>query len=51
MVPQRALFLVCGYSPQLNKCSFSSYPLKAKYVELMGKGNEYNSSYVYYQAK
>jgi hypothetical protein len=30
-----SLFLVCGSSPRLNKCSFSSYPLKAKYVELM----------------
>jgi hypothetical protein len=29
--------LVCGSTPRLNKCSFSSYPLKAKYVELMGK--------------
>jgi hypothetical protein len=47
----RALFLVCGSSPRLNKCSFSSYPLKAKYVELMGKGVGYNSSYVYCQAK
>jgi hypothetical protein len=27
--------LVCVSSPWLNKCSFSSYPLKAKYVELM----------------
>jgi hypothetical protein len=33
----QALFLVCGSSPRLNKCFFSSYPLKAKYVELMGK--------------
>jgi hypothetical protein len=24
----RALFLVCGSSPRLNKCSLSSYPLK-----------------------
>jgi hypothetical protein len=31
------LFLVCGSSPQLDKYSFSFYPLKAKYVELMGK--------------
>jgi hypothetical protein len=44
-------FLVCGSSPRLNKCSFSSYPLKAKYVELMGKGKGYNSSHVYSQAK
>jgi hypothetical protein len=36
---------------QLNKCSFSSYPLNAKYVELMGKGEGYNSSYVCCQAK
>jgi hypothetical protein len=43
--------LVCGSSPQLNKCSFSSYPLKAKYVELMGKGKGYNSSHIYCQAK
>jgi hypothetical protein len=52
MVPQhlgaRALFLVYGSSPRLNKCSFSSYPLKAKYVELLGKGKGYNSSYVYW---
>jgi hypothetical protein len=47
----RALLLVCGSSPWLNKCSFSSYPPKAKYVELMGKGKGYNSSYVYCQAK
>jgi hypothetical protein len=47
----RALFLVCGSSPQLNKCPSSSYPLKAKYVELMGKGKGYNSSHVYCQAK
>jgi hypothetical protein len=30
---------------------FSSYPLKAKYVELMGKEKWYNSSHVYCQAK
>jgi hypothetical protein len=30
---------------------FSSYPLKAKYVELMGKDKGYNSSYVYCQVK
>jgi hypothetical protein len=47
----RALFLVCGFSPLLNKCSFSSYPLKAKYVELVSKGKGYNSSHVYCQAK
>ena len=47
----RALFLVCGSSPRLNKCSFSSYPLKAKYMEPMGKEKRYNSSYVYFQAK
>jgi hypothetical protein len=34
----QALFFVCGSSPQLNNCSFSSYPIKAKYVELMIKG-------------
>jgi hypothetical protein len=45
------LFLVCDSSPQLNKWSFSSYPLKAKYVELMGKEKGYNSSHVYCQAK
>jgi hypothetical protein len=28
-----------------------SYPLKAKYVELMGKEKRYNSSHIYYQAK
>jgi hypothetical protein len=30
---------------------FSSYPLKAKYVELMGKDKGYNSSHAYYQVK
>jgi hypothetical protein len=30
---------------------FSSYPLKAKYVELMGKDKGYNSSHVYCQVK
>jgi hypothetical protein len=30
---------------------FSSYPLKAKYVDLMGKDKGYNSSYVYCQVK
>jgi hypothetical protein len=30
---------------------FSSYPLKAKYVELMGKDRGYNSSHVYCQDK
>jgi hypothetical protein len=30
---------------------FSSYPLKVKYVELMGKDKEYNSSHAYYQVK
>jgi hypothetical protein len=42
---------LCGSSPRLNKCSFSSYPLKAEYVELMGKEKGYNSSHVYCQAK
>jgi hypothetical protein len=28
---------------------FSSYPLKAKYMELMGKNKGYNSSYAYCQ--
>jgi hypothetical protein len=45
------LFLVCGSSPLLNKCYFSYYPLKAKYVLLMDKGKGYNSSHVYCQAK
>jgi hypothetical protein len=45
------LFFVCGSSPWYNKCSFSSYPLKAKYVELMGKAKGYNSSHIYCQAK
>jgi hypothetical protein len=40
-----------GSSPRLNKYSFSSYPLKAKYVELIGKEKGYNSSHVYCQAK
>jgi hypothetical protein len=31
--------------------SFSSYPLKAKYVEFMGKDQGYNSSYAYCQVK
>jgi hypothetical protein len=43
--------LVCGSSPQLIKYSFSSYPLKAKYVEFMDKEKGYNSRYVYCQAK
>jgi hypothetical protein len=30
---------------------FSSYPLKAKYVELIGKDKGYNLSLVYYQVK
>jgi hypothetical protein len=30
---------------------FSSYPLKAKYVKLMGKDKGYNSSHVYCQVK
>jgi hypothetical protein len=30
---------------------FSSYPLKAKYVELMGKDKGYNSSHDYCQVK
>jgi hypothetical protein len=35
-------FFVRGSSPRLNKCSVSSHPLKAEYVELMGKGKGYN---------
>jgi hypothetical protein len=31
--------------------SFSSYPLKAKYMELMDKGKGYNSSHAYCQVK
>jgi hypothetical protein len=30
---------------------FSSYPLKAKYVELIGKDKGYNSSHAYCQVK
>jgi hypothetical protein len=30
---------------------FSSYPLKAKYVELMGQDKGYNSSHAYFQVK
>jgi hypothetical protein len=30
---------------------FSSYPLKAKYVELMGKDKGYNLSHVYCQVE
>jgi hypothetical protein len=39
--------------PQLGSTDipFSSYPLKAKYVELMGKDKGYNSSHVYCQVK
>jgi hypothetical protein len=47
----RALFLACGSSPLVNECSFSSYPLKAKYVELMGKEKGYNLGYIYCQTK
>jgi hypothetical protein len=45
------LFGVCVSSPRLNRYSFSSYPLKAKYVKLMGKDKGYNSSHVYCQVK
>jgi hypothetical protein len=38
-------------STRLSQCSFSSYPLKTKHVELMGKEKGYNSSHVYCQAK
>jgi hypothetical protein len=31
--------------------SFSTYPLKAKYMELMGKDKGYNSGHVYCQVK
>jgi hypothetical protein len=41
--------LVCGSSPWLNKCSFSSYPLKDEYVEPMGKGK--GTTHVMYIAK
>jgi hypothetical protein len=52
MLPQHyALLLVCGSWPQLDKCSFSSYPLMAKYVELMGKEKGYKSSHVYCRTK
>jgi hypothetical protein len=44
-----ALFLVCHSSPRLNKCSFSSYPTKAKYVELVVK--EKGTTQVMYIAK
>jgi hypothetical protein len=39
--------------PQLGSTDiyFSSYPLKAKYVELMGKDKGKNSSHVYCQVK
>jgi hypothetical protein len=30
---------------------FSSYPLKAEYVDLVGKGKGYHSSHVYCQEK
>jgi hypothetical protein len=45
------LFLVRVSSPRLNKFPFSSYPLRAKYVELMGKDKGYNSSHAYCQVK
>jgi hypothetical protein len=35
----------------LTDIPFSSYPLKAKYVELMGKDKGYNSNRVYCQVK
>jgi hypothetical protein len=41
--------LVCGSSPRLDKYSVSSNPLKAKYVELMGK--EKDTTQVMYIAK
>jgi hypothetical protein len=43
----------CCVFPQLSSTDipFSSYPLKAKYVELMGKGKGYNSSHAYCQVK
>jgi hypothetical protein len=47
----QTLFLVCGSSPRLSNCNFSSYPIWAEYVEVMGKEKGYNSSHVYYQAK
>jgi hypothetical protein len=31
--------------------SFSSYPQKSKYVELIGEDKGYNSSHVYWQVK
>jgi hypothetical protein len=43
------LFL-CGSSLRLNKCSFSSYRLKAKFVELVRKGKN-GITYVMYIAK
>jgi hypothetical protein len=39
--------------PQLGSIDipFSSYPLKAKYVELMGKDKGYNLSHAYFKVK
>jgi hypothetical protein len=45
------LFGVCFLTSTQQIFLFLSYPLKAKYVELMGKDKGYNSSHVYCQVK
>jgi hypothetical protein len=45
------LFGVCFLISAQQIFLFSSYPLKAKYVELMGKEKGYNSSHAYCQVK
>jgi hypothetical protein len=55
MVPQRQALGHSFWSvfPHLGSIDilFSSYPLKAKYVELIGKDKGYNSSHAYCQVK
>jgi hypothetical protein len=45
------LFGVCFLTSAQQIFLFLSYPLKAKYVELMGKDKGYNSSHAYCQVK
>jgi hypothetical protein len=53
MVPQHSdtLFGVCFLTSAQHIFLFSSYSLKAIYVELVGKDKGNNSSHVYCQAK
>jgi hypothetical protein len=46
-----SLFGLCFLTSAQQIFFFSSYPRKAKYVELMGKDKGYNSSHVYCQVK